>query len=155
GSLSNATSATIAVGPAAASQLTFTTQPGSATAGAPFGTQPVLMITDTFGNMTAAALPGTLNVTVRLTNGTGPLQGTTTLDIGTNAGNGTVSFTDLRIDAAGTNKQLRAAASGLNSATSSVFTVSAAAASSLSFVQQPTDAAAGVAISPAVTVQAV
>ena len=39
--------------------------------------------------------------------GTGPLQGTTSLDIGTNAGKGVALFTNLRIDAAGT-KQLTA-----------------------------------------------
>ena len=49
-------------------------------------------------------------------------MGTTTLDIGASTGNGLISFTDLRIDSAGSNKQLTASASGL----SSVFTVAKA-----------------------------
>jgi len=67
-----------------------------------------------------------MGVTVALSTGTGPLLGTTTLDIGASAGNGVVSFTDLRIDSAGTDKQLTASASGLSSATSSTFTVAKA-----------------------------
>src|SRR5262249_47198857 len=64
--------------------------------------------------------------TVTLSAGTGPLLGTTTLDIGTGAGNGSVSFTDLRIDSAGTNKQLTASASGLTNPVSNRFTVAKA-----------------------------
>src|SRR6185503_13632744 len=40
--------------------------------------------------------------------------------------NGVVSYSDLRIDSAGTNKQLTASASGLTSAVSSTFTVAKA-----------------------------
>ncbi len=58
-----------------------------------------------------------------LASGTGPLLGTTNLDIGTNAANGLISFTDLGVDSAGTNKQLLASATGLTSALSSIFTV--------------------------------
>src|SRR6185295_1778390 len=98
--------------------------------------------------------PATLSVTLSLNSGSGPLQGTTSLDIGTALGNGNAAFTDLRIDSAGVNKQLAASASGLNNGLSSVFSVNAAAPTTLTFVQQPTDAAAGAAISPAVTVRA-
>jgi hypothetical protein len=62
-------------------------------------------------------------VTLSLSSGTGPLQGTTSLDIGTAAGNGTVTFSGLRIDAAGAGKQLTAASAPLTSATSSTFAV--------------------------------
>ncbi|MGZ5545183.1 MAG: beta strand repeat-containing protein, partial [Limisphaerales bacterium] len=76
--------------------------------------------------------------------GMGPLQGTTTLDIGTANGNGTVSFTNLRIDAAGTGKQLQASASGLTSASSSTFAVAHASAARLAIQTQPsTNATAG------------
>jgi hypothetical protein len=152
--VTSTTSTAIAISPAALSQLGFVTQPGNATAGAPFGTQPVVQAQDAFGNYTIQNLPGGLMVSLALNSGSGPLQGTTTMDIGTNAGNGLVSFTDLRIDSAGTNKQLAASASGLNTGLSSIFTVNAAAATSLSFVQQPTDTTAGATISPAVTVRA-
>src|SRR5262249_36501975 len=62
GSLSNATSTTIAVSAAAADRLVFTAQPGNATAGAPFGTQPVVRSQDPFGNFSAAGLPASLSL---------------------------------------------------------------------------------------------
>ncbi|HEY6169195.1 MAG TPA: hypothetical protein VI454_14225, partial [Verrucomicrobiae bacterium] len=105
------------------SKLTFTTQPGGATTGAPFGTQPVVRTRDQFGNDSTSDLPGSLDVSVALSAGTGPLLGTTNLNIGTNAGNGIASFNNLRIDVAGTDKQLTASAVGLASDASSVFVV--------------------------------
>ena len=89
-------------------------------------TQPVLRSRDQFGNNSTVGLAGSQPATVTLSAGTGPLLGTTTLDIGTTAGNGIVSFSDLRIDSAGTNKQFTASASGLTSAASSTFTVAKA-----------------------------
>jgi hypothetical protein len=80
-------------------------------------------------------------VALNLTSGTGPLQGTTSVDIGTAAGNGAASFSGLRIDASGANKQLTAAATGLSSALSSVFAVSPAAASRLTIQTQPSSSA--------------
>jgi hypothetical protein len=106
----------------AIAKLAFTTQPGLASAGAIFGTQPVVKTQDQYGNDSTAGLAANLTVTVTLSSGTGPLQGTATLDIGTNAGNGTVSFTNLRIDPAG-DKQLTASASGLTAAVSATFNV--------------------------------
>lgn len=107
------------------SKLAFTTQPGSATAGSAFGQQPVVKTQDQFGNNSNSGLPNSLDVTVTLSSGTGPLQGTTTLNIGRAGagGKGTVTYTNLRIDVAGTDKQLTASASGLTSAVSNVFTV--------------------------------
>lgn len=125
--LVSATSNNVVVSPAAVSKLGFTTQPGTATAGAPFGLQPVVKTQDQFGNNSTVGLVPNLDVTVTLTAGTGPLQGAVTLDIGTNAGNGVVSYADLRIDVTGANKQLTASASGLTSGTSSVFTVGSGA----------------------------
>src|SRR5262249_3088326 len=91
-------------------------------------------------------------VTVSLSSGTGPLQGTTALDIGTGAGNGTATYTNLRIDAAGT-KQLTATAAGLLPAVSNTFTISASTTpSQLAFGVQPSTTTAGAAINPAVTV---
>src|SRR5260370_1054767 len=121
GSLVPATSTTIAISPAAVSQLVFTTQPGNATAGAAFGTQPLVKTQDQFGNLSTAGLPTSLNVSVVLSSGTGTLQGTASLDIGAAAGNGVVAFSNLRLDAAGNNKQLTARASGLSTGTSGFF----------------------------------
>src|SRR5262249_45916845 len=52
--------------------------------------------------------------------------GTTSLDIGTAAGNGIVSFSGLQVSTAGTNKQLSASSPGLTSASSSSFDVAKA-----------------------------
>src|SRR6185503_928157 len=54
--------------------------------------------------------------------GTGSLLGTTSGDIGTSAGNGEVSFSNLMVDSTGS-KQLSASAGGLNTTVSSAFTV--------------------------------
>ena len=117
-------------------KLAFSTEPGSAVAGAIFGVQPVVETQDQFGNNSAIGLPSSRIVTLSLSAGTGPLQGTLTSNIGTSAGNGTVSFTDLRIDIAGTNKQLTAAASTFTSAISA-FTVGPATANRITIQTQP------------------
>ncbi|PYI81453.1 MAG: hypothetical protein DME26_19955, partial [Verrucomicrobia bacterium] len=153
GTLTKATSNPVLVSPTAADHVAFATQPGSAVAGAVFGNQPVLKSRDSFENDSTIGLPPNLNVDLTLTTGTGPLQGNTTLDIGTAAGNGTVTFLDLRIDAAGTGKILTVAAGTLGNQPSASFDVLAAAPSQLAFVQQPTSASAGAVITPAVTVR--
>src|SRR5438552_12555779 len=63
-------------------KLGFSTQPAGATAGSVFATQPVVKTQDQFGNNSTSGLGATVNVTVSLTSGTGPLQGPTTLNIG-------------------------------------------------------------------------
>jgi endoglucanase len=95
-----------AAGPA--TQLIWTTQPGLATNGVPFGQQPVLQTADAFGNPSTNSLPASLIVTVTQSAGNGPLLGTTNFDIGTAAGNGVVNFANLQINSAGTNNQLMA-----------------------------------------------
>src|SRR5439155_11489203 len=80
-------------------------------------------------------------VSLALSSGSGSLQGTTNLDLGTAAGNGVASWLDLEIDSAGTNKQLTATASGCSNGVSTVFSVGAAAASRLTIQTQPTPTA--------------
>ena len=120
--LNSALSDVITINPASASRLVFDVQPDLAGVGKPFGIQPVVITQDVFGNDSAAGLASSLNVTMTLTFGTGTLGGTTVSDIGTNDGNGVVTFTDLSISTQG-NKQLTASASGLSNALSAVFTV--------------------------------
>jgi autotransporter-associated beta strand protein len=122
GSLDPDTSASVNVNPAAASQLVFLTQPGSATVGSVFGVQPLVIIQDNFGNNSLSGVASSLNVTMAIASGAGTLQGTTNVDAGTSSGNGSASFSNLRIDSAGS-KQLTASAAGLSSATSASFTV--------------------------------
>jgi hypothetical protein len=106
----------------------------------------VVKTLDQFGNLSTNGLAATLNVTASLTAGTGPLQGTTNLNIGMAGGKGTVTYTTLRIDVAGTDKQLTASASGLTSDVSGVFTVNPAVASKLVIATQPSaTATAGIA----------
>ena len=92
------------IGPVVA--LAFTTQPGAAVAGLPFGLQPVLKTVDAFGAPTTVGLPANLAVYVSHTNGVGTLSGTTVFNIGTSGGNGVINFSDLAIDLAGTGNQL-------------------------------------------------
>src|SRR6185369_3303687 len=147
------TSDPITITAASLSRLGFVTQPGNAAAGSPFGTQPVLQTQDAFGNPTTSGLPASLPVTVSLTSGTGPLQGTTTVNIGTSAGNGIAVFSNLRIDSGGTGKQLTASATGLTSGVSAAFTVNQGPIASLAIqTQPPATATAGIAFSPAPTV---
>src|SRR5262249_14847702 len=74
--LASVTSSPILVGPGPATKLVFTTQPGSASAGFPFGIQPVVKSQDQFGNNSAVGLPASRTLAVTLTAGTGPLIGT-------------------------------------------------------------------------------
>src|SRR5262249_52977885 len=67
GSLPSVASGTIDVSPATASALAFATQPGNATAGSIFGTQPVVQSRDQFGNVSTVGLPASLNVALSLT----------------------------------------------------------------------------------------
>jgi hypothetical protein len=146
-SLTSVTSDTVVVGPAPADRLVFATQPGSASAGVPFGIQPVVKARDQFGNDTVAGLPGSRIVTLALSSGTGSLTGNTSLDIGTNAGNGVVIFTDLQLDAAGANKQITASASGMTNGVSASFGVSASVFTKLQLLVPGETAAPGTASS--------
>src|SRR5262249_14713097 len=76
-------------------------------------------------------------LSVALSGGTGPLFGTTNVDIGTAASNGVAAFANLEIDSAGTNKQLTASAIALTNVLSSVFTIAAGAGSKLTIPRQP------------------
>ncbi|MGA3056475.1 MAG: hypothetical protein ABSE70_00345 [Candidatus Limnocylindrales bacterium] len=67
---------TVIVGHAGASQLVFTASPASSTAGAPFGTQPVVTIEDLYGNVVTSDLS---SVTLSITAGTPTSGGPGTL----------------------------------------------------------------------------
>jgi glucosylceramidase len=91
-----------------ATQLIWTTQPGGATNGSPFAQQPVLQTADQYGNPTTNGLPATLGVVIAPSAGTGPLLGTTNFNLGMAGWRGVFQFTDLQINANGTNQQLTA-----------------------------------------------
>ena len=75
--LTNATSTSIIVSPAAANQLVFTTQPNGIRTGSPLATQPVVAAQDAFGNTSTVGLPASFNLSLALTSGSGSLLGTT------------------------------------------------------------------------------
>jgi hypothetical protein len=123
-------------------QLGFAIEPGKATAGAPFGTQPVVKSLDQFGNSSTAGLPATSFANVSLSSGAGPLQGTTSVNLGMSGGKGTATYTGLRLDTAGADKQLLAASTtGLASSQSSVFTVNPGAPSQMAILTPPSSTA--------------
>jgi adhesin/invasin len=108
-----------------ASQLAFTTQPSASTvAGAQFGQQPVVTIRDASGNTVTTSSAA---VELTLSTGSGVLSGTTTV----NAVNGVATFSGLSVNLIGTDKVLTAASSGLTSATSNAFTITAGAATQI------------------------
>ncbi len=146
-SLTGVTSGTVTVGAGAASQLTLTTAPSaSVQSGIAFPQQPVLQLRDASGN--AVSQLGVV-VTAALATGSPTLGGTLTAT--TNA-SGVATFTNLAITGVTGDRTLSFAAPSLTGVTSGTVTVTAGAASQLSFTQQPSAVAAGALMSPAVTV---
>ena len=97
GGLSVIPPAKTVVSPAAPSKLVIQTQPSAtATAGQPFGTQPVVYEEDQYGNVELG--DNSTVVTASLASGPGPLQGTTTATVS----GGVARFTNLGGGSAGT-----------------------------------------------------
>src|SRR5262249_35206659 len=90
--LTTANSGTISVSPAAADRLVFTAQPGSSAYGSALSPQPALKSRDPFGNDSTIGLGTTKMVSLAVSTGSGTVQGASSLDIGTAAGNGLVTF---------------------------------------------------------------
>jgi hypothetical protein len=144
GTIDNGAGLSVTVAPATASTLVFSTQPGSAAAGSPFGTQPIVKSKDAYGNNSDVGLRASRNVTVSIDTGSGTLLGTATKDIGTADGDGTATFTNLEIDASGSKTLKASAAAGspsLSDAISSPFTVSPGTADASQSTLTPTSAA--------------
>jgi hypothetical protein len=147
--LTGATSTTFNIIPGAASKLGFTVQPSGAAAGATLTPAVRVTVQDAFDNVVTSAAP---SVTLAITTGAGTsgatLSGTPTVV----AVGGVALFSDLNIDKAGTGYALTATASGLAEATSSGFDIVAGAPAKLGFSVQPSVAAVGGVIAPAVRV---
>ena len=111
-----------------------------------FAQQPVILLQDQFNNPVTG--DNSTVVSASRNAGSGSLQGTTNIT----AISGVVTFTNLSHNTAST-ISIDFASPGVVGATSSNVVVNAAAAASLAYVQPPTDALAGAAISPAVTIQ--
>ncbi|HEX7654723.1 MAG TPA: hypothetical protein VF607_14535, partial [Verrucomicrobiae bacterium] len=105
-----------AVGPAV--QLVWTSQPGSAHIGSPFGQQPTLVTADANGQPSTIGLAASVSVTVD-TVPTGLLNGgPRTIDLGTAAANGSYTFSGLEIDTAGGYALTALAGNGTNAVVS-------------------------------------
>src|SRR5438093_6321385 len=144
-----ATSNPFTVSAAAATQLAFTVQPTTGAAGAAL--TPAVQVTarDAQGNV-ATDFTGTVTVALGVNPGSATLSGTISLA----AVSGVATFSSLSIDKVGTGYTLTAAATGLSGATSVGFNITPGAATELVFTVEPSNAAAGAAITPAVQVTA-
>ena len=146
--LTSATSSAFDISVGAAVKLGFEVQPTAATGGVTITPAVQVEVRDAGGNRITGA---TNSISVAIA--TNPNQGTL-LGTGTVAAvGGVATFANLSIDSAGTGYRLSATASGLTGSTSSSFTITVGAASQLGFLVQPSDATAGIAISPAVKVE--
>ncbi len=134
------TSSPFAVTSGGASTITFSTPPSGGAAGAAFGTQPEIRVTDSGGNGLAAP------VTLAIKSGTGTSGATLTCDANpvTSDASGAADFTGCRIDRTGENYQLTATV-GAQSADSATFDVTAGPVASLAFTTQPGGGAGGTA----------
>jgi hypothetical protein len=152
--LTGATSSAFSIAASTATQLVFTTQPSSsASGGAAFPQQPTITVEDAFGNTVTTGTGSTAPVTLAITNGTGTAGATLTCTTNPkNAVTGVDTFAGCKINLTGGGYTLLATSSGLTSATSTAINVSVGSATQLAFGTQPSNTAAGSAITPAVTV---
>jgi hypothetical protein len=100
--LSSTNSRNILVSQGVVNMLVWSTQPGLATNGLAFGQSPVLVTMNNFGEVTAAGLQDIKMIRVELYSGNGVLTGIITTNIGAAGGNGSVTFANLQLSAAGT-----------------------------------------------------
>ena len=137
-------------GGGAPTKLGFVVQPTNAGAGATIAPAVQVAVQDA-GGATVAAATNSITLAIGNNPGAGTLSGTLTVA----AVSGVATFNGLSIDMVGAGYTLSASAAGLTSATSSAFDISAGSATGLMFQIQPTDAAAGAIITPAVRVAVV
>ncbi len=136
-----------------ATKLVFSFQPHDSIAGRAINIPnlgPTVIVQDSFGN-TVTSSTASITIAIGTNPGGGTLSGTTSK----NASGGVATFSDLSIDKAGTGYTLIATATGLTSATSNAFNITAAAAAKVAFTTPPTSTTAGSTLAgpPTVTVQ--
>ena len=134
----NVAAASVASQSSTPTQLAYTAQPATSTAGSAFG------VSVSARNAQGVTVPSyTGNVTLAITPGTGTsgahLTGSTTVA----AVAGVATFAGLGVDSAGTGYTLSATATGLSTGTSNAFAINAGAASTLVFTTQPSTTTPG------------
>ncbi len=144
GGLTTAVSNTITVSTGAATQLAITTQPSAtANSGAALGTQPVVKVEDSGGNVVTSVNTGTASATIASGAGGSIAAGGTS---GTFA-NGVATFSGLALNGvSGTTYTLTFNGGGFTSVPSNGITVSTGAATQLVITTQPSGAASGSAL---------
>jgi outer membrane protein assembly factor BamB len=139
--------ATGTLGPPA--RLGFVHGPSNTAAGAAVSPAVTVAVEDASGNVET----GDNATTISLAIGTNPSGGTLTGGAAVTVVAGVATFAGLSINKTGTGYTLTASSTpSYTAATSAAFTITPGAAAKLAFVQGPSNAAAGAAISPAVTV---
>jgi len=147
--LTQATSAPFDIVVGGASQLAFTVQPATTTAGATITPAVKVTAKDAAGN-TVTAFTGNITVAIGTNPSGGSLAGTKTIA----AVSGVATFSDLSINRNGTGYTLTAASSGLTGATSSAFNILVGPVVQLAFSSQPLTTTATTVLSPPVQVTA-
>jgi len=145
---SGATSSTFTINAGAAAVLDFRSHPANTEAGQ---TIPAFTVRakDVFGNV-ADTFTGDISVAISVNPGEGTLSGTTTVA----AVAGAATFTGLSIDKSGSGYRLETTSVGLAPDVSNSFIITPGPADHFLFTVAPSDAAAGVNLSPAVQVTA-
>jgi hypothetical protein len=147
--LSSATSVPFDIVIGSATQLAFTVQPVTTTAGATITPAVKVTARDAVGN-TVSTFTGNVTVAIGNNPGTGSLSGTKTVA----AVAGVATFSDLSINRNGTGYTLTASAAGLTGATSSAFNILVGPVVQLAFTAQPQTTTATTIFTPAVQVTA-
>jgi alpha-tubulin suppressor-like RCC1 family protein len=138
---------TVGASPTTPTQLAFTVQPSTTTAGQSLSPAVEVEIRDVSGILVTGARD-LVTLAIGTNPGGGTLAGTKTVA----AVNGIASFSGLWIDKAAAGYTLAATSGSLTGATSGGFTINPGTPSKLAFGQQPTDAAGNTAFAPPVTV---
>ncbi|HUQ06163.1 MAG TPA: Ig-like domain-containing protein [Kofleriaceae bacterium] len=147
--LTPATSAPFDILSGSANRLFFTVQPTTTVSGAAISPAVQVTVRDQFGNV-ANGFTGDVSVAIFANPGNATLSGTTTVA----AVAGIATFTSLALDKVGSGYTLITTGSSLQSAISTTFNITPAAAATLHFTVQPGDVVAGVAHTPSLQVTA-
>lgn len=148
GALTADTSSAFDINAAAADHLAFSVQPTDTASGASVTPAIEVEIQDIYNNKTS----GSDNVTLVINNdpSIGATLGGTVL---VGASNGVANFSDINIDLLGVGYTLDATAAGLTTATSDAFEITAGPPTQIIITQEPSNTAAGIAMTPAITVE--
>ena len=147
--LTTATSTAFTIAPGAANHLVFVQGPSNAVAGAAISPAVTVAVEDTNGNVET----GDNTTTVSLAIGTNPSGGTLTGGAAVTVSAGVATFSGLSVNKVGVGYTLAASSTpSYTAATSSGFSITVGAPTRLAFMQEPSNTAAGSAVSPAVTV---